>query len=259
MPLLHITLLYLPAKIIFASGNFKHALYPAACNLHAQLQHDQTRCCREKIPIYVARLRGPETANIRSRMLLNYIESRSVYTNAPLSRPLCSAPTELWTRHSDRAAGLKRLSAILRSCLEERRRRTRFFPPANPRNALAKVSFGEMTKRESLEFKSSGSASDRSIPDYLRLIRLRRCSIIMDSIRAITDWQSGSAKARATLWIVIAPVRNRTRCFTNSIWFSASTEYIRPYYNRRKSRLYAQPTFSPLRYSFCRIVDALRI
>jgi len=92
-----------------------------------------------------------------------------------------------------RAAGLKRLSAILRSCfsLEEQ---TLFFLPESPRrnhvdrerNALTKVSFGETT-RESLEFKSSDSTSDRPIRDYLRLIRLRRCSIIMNSIRAITD------------------------------------------------------------------------
>jgi len=90
-----------------------------------------------------------------------------------------------------RAAGLKRLSAILRSCFQERRQTLSFSPKSPRRNHVdgernAKVSFGE-TMRESLEFKSSGFASDRPIPDYLRLIRLRRCSIITNSIRAITD------------------------------------------------------------------------
>lgn len=117
MPLLHITLLYLPAKIIFASGNFKHALYTAVCNLHAQLQRDQTRRCREKNS-YLHRASprsrdGEYSKPDASQCKLNYIESRSVYTNAPLSRPLCSASIELWTRHSDRAAGLKRFKCDL--------------------------------------------------------------------------------------------------------------------------------------------------
>lgn len=132
-----ITLLYLPAKIIFASGNFKHALYTAACNLHAQLQHDQTRCCCKKVPIYVARLRGPEMANIRSRMLCNAssIISKADQFTRMLHYRDRFVPHRRNCEHvvpTVRATDLKRLSAILHLCFEERCQ-TRSFSPESLR------------------------------------------------------------------------------------------------------------------------------
>lgn len=116
---------------------------------------------------------------------------------------------------------LERLSAILRSRASASRN-------ADVRHSGAGVSPGKTGRRKAkhsrkfageewarLEFKSSDSVSGRSIPDYCRLIRLRRCSIMSDSIRAITadsGRQSSCAKsrnARSRVVIIVVVIISR--------------------------------------------------
>lgn len=127
MPPLRRFLPYLLVKIIPASGNFNHALYTAARNLQTQLQRDQTRCCRKKgflLTFSVDDATSSEYSKPDDPRIISIISKVNRFTRMLHYRDHF-VPHRRNHGRTVCTAGLKRLSAILRSCYEERRQTLR--------------------------------------------------------------------------------------------------------------------------------------
>lgn len=185
---------------------------------------------------------------------LDYIESQSVYADAPLTWPLCSASTK-FTEWTVCTAGLKRLSAILLSYCEEND--VRFFAKEYSTKSVDGEENDRLLQKfrpkrndgRNHEFKSSGSADDRSIPDYYPFDPFTSTLHYLgfDSRdNGLTKWRALDSRSR-----IVAG-----RKIEHSLFFAQVSPGFLEYYNI--SRLCGRPTFfsssfSPS-FSTCRVL-----
>lgn len=162
----YVALLYLLAKIS-ASGNFKHALYIVSCNLHAQLRDDQTRRCRKKKFLFTSYV--SIVAQRRRIFEAGCFVTQARLYRKPIGLHGCSIIAAALFRiggivnafKTVRAAGLKRLSAILRSYFQERRQ-TLSSPESPRRNHVDREN--EMQKFRSAKRREKASNLSRAVP-----------------------------------------------------------------------------------------------